>query len=84
MFDDLREKIDQIDKQIMALIKERFAVVDQIGEIKKEEGIPVFDPEREKLIKDRLAEIADEQGLSKDFVLGLYERIFEESRRLQG
>ncbi len=68
----------------MALIKERFSVVDKIGEIKKEEGIPVFDPEREKLIKERLCEIADEQGLSKEFVIDLYERIFAESRRLQG
>ena len=84
MFEVLRQKIDQVDKQLMSLISERFALAQEIGEIKKEKGMKVFDPDREKLIKERLFKIAEEQKLNKEFISELYELIFQESRRLQG
>ena len=42
----LRNQIDSIDAQILALPKQRFEVALKIGELKKEQGAPVQDVKR--------------------------------------
>ena len=46
--DSLRKKIETIDMQIADLLKSRFDVVEQIGEIKHENGLPICQKEREE------------------------------------
>lgn len=43
----LREKIDQVDKQLIDLLAQRLALVAEVGKVKSEHGIPVYAPERE-------------------------------------
>ena len=51
----LRDEIDDIDKQIVELIEKRMKVSVKVGELKKENNIPVFDAEREKeLIEEKI------------------------------
>ncbi|MFO7992167.1 MAG: chorismate mutase [Thermoplasmata archaeon] len=50
---ELRERIDQIDKEILKLLHERIAVAKEIGKIKRERGIPITDADREKMVLDR-------------------------------
>ena len=45
-----REKIDSIDNQIFDLLMERLDAVTTIGYIKKEQGLPVLDQNRENAI----------------------------------
>ena len=45
---ELRKEIDRIDKQIISLIDERMKISLKVGETKKKNNIPIFDPEREK------------------------------------
>lgn len=52
-----RKAIDEIDSHILKLLNERAGHVLAIGEIKKEKGSPVWVPEREQAIYDRLAEL---------------------------
>lgn len=52
-----REAIDQIDEKILKLLTERAEHVLAIGEIKKKEGLPVWVPERERIIYDRLKKL---------------------------
>lgn len=56
----LREKIDEIDTQLLALFEERMAIVREVGRYKAERGLPIFVPDREReLLTDKLAKLAD-------------------------
>ncbi len=48
--EQLRGEIDGIDRQLVDLFEQRMAVVHQIGQYKKDHGLPVFDPERERKV----------------------------------
>ena len=48
--DDLRKRIDEIDKQLVALLNERASVVVEIGELKSKDDRPVYAPDREKQV----------------------------------
>lgn len=51
---ELREKIDEIDEEILELLDERVAVARKIGEIKREKGISITDAEREEEVLKRV------------------------------
>jgi chorismate mutase / prephenate dehydratase len=52
--DDLRDKIDQLDEQIIKLLNERIEVVLNIGEEKKKSGAEIYVPAREKAVFDKI------------------------------
>ncbi len=81
--DDLRKEIEGIDKQLIELLGKRMKLSEKIGNSKKEFGLPIQDKEREKEVKKELKSIAKENNLSEAFVDGLYDHIFDESRRIQ-
>ena len=49
----LRERIDVIDAQLIALLNQRAAVALEVGEVKKHFNAPVFRPEREMQVIQR-------------------------------
>jgi chorismate mutase/prephenate dehydratase len=53
--DDLRKRLDTLDDQILELLDERARVVADVGKAKREAHLPTYDPERERLVLDRLA-----------------------------
>jgi len=80
--DNLRIKIDEIDLKLIKLLNERAAFADQIGILKRVIKKPVYVPEREEqVIKNIQAE--NPGPLSANAVKRLYERIIDESRRLE-
>lgn len=50
-----REKIDQIDDQIVELLNKRVEIAKEIGRFKREKGIDAYQPDREKEIYERLS-----------------------------
>ncbi len=76
-----RQLIDSIDRQITDLFCQRMACSAAIGAYKKEQGLPIFVPEREQMILRTLAEQAAPEY--KEYVQMLYTRIFELSRQYQ-
>jgi chorismate mutase len=78
----LRPEIDSIDQRILKLLHERAELVLKIGEYKRERGIPVYDPDRERDLLDRLCKGA-EHPLDKEAVKRIFERIVDEMRRLE-
>ena len=50
----LRERIDEVDRELLALLNRRAALALEVGEVKKTEGSPVFRPEREAQVIDNL------------------------------
>jgi chorismate mutase len=79
---DLRRRIDQIDDQLMKLLNSRSACAVEIGRIKRQIGMPVYQPDREKWILDR-AERNNPGPLDSGAVRRVFERVIDESRRLE-
>lgn len=80
--EELRSSIDKVDKQILELLHERVGLVMSVGEYKRERGIPVYDPERERALLDRLSKSA-EPPLDAHTIRSIFERIVDESRRIE-
>jgi chorismate mutase-like protein len=81
--DDLRDDIDRVDEVLVRLLNERARVACEIGRIKKEQGIEVYQPEREQQVLAHVRSIAAEGPLGSEAVARLFERIIDEARRLE-
>jgi chorismate mutase len=80
--DSLRRDIDAVDQQILKLLHDRVRLVLQVGDYKRERGIPVYDPARERALLDRLGKSA-ELPLDQDAVRRIFERLVDEFRRIE-
>ena len=80
--DDYRREINRLDSELLRIFNERASLALKIGEIKKELGLPVYDPEREKRIFEAMA-TANRGPLENDAIIRLFERVIDESRRLE-
>lgn len=78
----LRQSIDDVDQQILDLIRERVRLVLEVGDLKRERDMQVYDPEREQQLLDRLAAQA-KPPLDGETVARVFQRLVEESRRLE-
>lgn len=77
-----RQRIDTIDEQLMRLLNSRSACAVEIGKIKRRLGVPVYSPEREAWILERV--MRENPGpLDPLAVRRVFERIIDESRRLE-
>jgi len=81
--DDLRKDIDRVDEVLVRLLNERARCVCEIGRLKKELGVEVYQPDREKDVLRHVKEIACEGPLGPDAIGRLFERIIYEARRLE-
>ncbi len=81
--DELREKIDGIDAQIVELLKNRSHFVHEVGAIKKEAGRPIFVPERECAMHDKLMKL-NAGVLPEKSLLSIYRQIVSCSFQLEG
>lgn len=80
--DFYRQEIDRLDRELLRIFNERAYLALQIGKIKKERGLPVYDPERERRIFEAMT--ADNPGpLENEAIVRLFERVIDESRRLE-
>ena len=80
--EEWRRRIDAIDDQLMRLLNSRSQCVVEIGRIKRALGLPLYSPEREDALLERV--LRDNPGpLDRAAVRRLFERIIDESRRLE-
>jgi chorismate mutase-like protein len=80
--DDWRHKIDEIDRKLVALLNERSQCAIEIGKIKQERKMRVYDPEREREVIRRVCQ--DNRGpLDEEGMKRLFERIIDECRRIE-
>ena len=78
---ELRNEIDQIDRQIVELFRQRMDVTHRVGEYKATHGIPVLDQNREREVLMNKGELAGEE--LRPAVITLYQTIMSLSRRQQ-
>ena len=80
--DGLRKRIDVIDEQLLRLVNSRSACAVEIGKMKRALGLPVYSPEREAWILERVTR-ENPGPLDARGVKRVFERIIDESRRLE-
>jgi chorismate mutase/prephenate dehydratase len=80
--DDLRDKIDTLDKQLVALLSERAKVVVDVGELKRDSETPIYAPHREREVLDRA--LAHNKGpLSSRTIEAIYRELMSGSFQLE-
>lgn len=83
---ELRAAIDEVDDELLALLRRRAEISRRVGAFKKGEGGPVFRPEREHAVLDRLLRLNHESSgepLPDDHIARIWREIFSSSRALQ-
>jgi chorismate mutase len=71
-----------VDRRIVALLNERTLVVEDIGRVKREAHLPVYEPKREDLVFANITS-ANHGPLTTQAVRGIFERIIDASRSIQ-
>ncbi|MEI6396727.1 MAG: chorismate mutase [Candidatus Taylorbacteria bacterium] len=79
-----RKEIDKIDIEIVELLAKRRDCSAVIGKYKKENGLKIYQPEREREILEKKADLAKKVGVSADLVRKIFRHIFKDSRDVQG
>ena len=82
MLEEQRQKIDHIDRQIVALFEERTNVVGEVAKIKLENDIPILDSGREKQVILKVQSYLKDESL-KDELAELYTELMRISREHQ-
>lgn len=82
-FFKLRKKLDRLDHDIILLFAKRMKIVRQIGRLKKDGRLPIYDRGREQQIIKNLGRLGSRFNLSKKFIKELFLKVFRESRRVQ-
>ena len=76
---DWRRRMDEIDKKLVELLNERCKCALEIGHIKQQAKIPLYQPAREKEVLAN-AETNNQGQLSHAAIRRLFERIIDEAR----
>lgn len=80
--EQLRERIDTLDDQLLILLNQRAALALEIGALKKRDHTPIFHPERERTIFTRMQ--ARNQGpLKEHHIAAIWREIMSASRALE-
>jgi chorismate mutase len=64
---ELRKTIDEMDRQIISLLEQRMAIVDEIKKIKQTQGISIEDTEREKEVKNKKSSVLTPSEIEQIF-----------------
>ncbi len=78
---ELRKNIDEIDKELVELFLRRMNISAEVAEYKRELGMPVFDPSRERALLERVSNMSGEEF--ERYTRTLYSTILDLSRSYQ-
>ena len=77
-----RKKIDELDRRLVQLLNERAQCAHEIGKLKRNSGMPIYEPDREKVIFDNIRQ--ENKGPLSDVQLRMvYERLVDVMRQIQ-
>lgn len=87
--DEAREKleecrilIDDVDRRIVEMLNQRTKVVEEIGRVKREAGLPIYEPKREDQVFANVTG-ANQGPITEAAVRRVFERIIDEMRTIQ-
>ena len=77
-----RLKIDEIDRQLVRLISDRAHCAVEIGKLKKNSSLPVYEPDRERIIFNNIQR-ENHGPLTEVQLRQIYERLVDVMRQIQ-
>jgi chorismate mutase len=77
-----RKKIDELDLQLVELLNQRAKAAKEIGRLKRNTKMPIYEPEREKTIFENVCR-ANQGPLPDGELRHVYERIIDVMRNIQ-
>jgi len=79
---DWRKKVDELDRKLAALLNERAGAVVEIGRLKRNTSLPIYEPDRERAVIANVQQSSTGPLSGRD--LGqIYERIMDVMRSIQ-
>ena len=79
---ECRAQIDAVDLKLLALLNERTRIVEQIGRIKQDLSLPIYEPKREDQVFHNVT--SNNNGpLTAEALKRIFERIIDEMRNIQ-
>ena len=79
---ELRQQIDDLDEDIIQLLKKRMGISKEVGKLKEKLDMPVEDTNRENEIIDRLTKQAG-RNLSEEQLIRVFTAVFKSSKQVQ-
>lgn len=79
---DWRKKIDEVDRDLVRLLNARGGVVLEIAKMKKQQGLAVLDPRREREVFQNIVD-ANKGPFESAAVQRMFQQIIEECRGLE-
>ncbi len=79
---DWRKKIDDLDRKLVELLNERAKAAQQIGLLKNNTNIPIYEPDREKIIFENVCR-ANRGPLPDRDLMYVYEHVIDVMRKIQ-
>jgi chorismate mutase len=79
---DWRKKIDDLDRKLVALLNERATAAVEIGRLKRNTNLPIYEPDREREVIAN-AQRANQGPLAARDLAGIFERIMDVMRGIQ-
>ena len=80
--EDWRKKIDELDRRLVALLSERAHAVVEIGKLKRNTSMPIYEPDRERIVFENVQRANPGPLPGRDLVR-IYERIIDVMRNIQ-
>lgn len=79
---DWRRQIDELDRKLVELISQRAQAAHEIGKLKLGLGMPIYEPDREKIVLENARKWNPGPLPDRD-LLRIYERIMDIMRQIQ-
>ncbi len=80
--EDWRKKIDELDRKLVELLSERARAAVEIGKLKRDTSLPIYEPDRERVVFENVQE-ANRGPLPGRDLVRIYERIIDVMRNVQ-
>lgn len=79
---DWRKQIDELDRRLVELLNQRARAAQEIGKLKRNTNMPVYEPDREKVIFENVRRV-NRGPLPDSELRHVYERIIDVMRKIQ-
>jgi len=80
--EDWRKRIDEIDRQLVEILNQRAQAAQEIGRLKRQTDLPIYEPDRERIVLNQVQE-ANHGPLHGRHLIQIYERIMDVMRNIQ-
>jgi chorismate mutase-like protein len=79
---DWRKRIDEIDAMLVEILNQRARAAMAIGRLKRKRSMPIYEPDRERVVLEQVAQ-ANRGPLQQKHLVQIYERIMDVMRGVQ-